>query len=73
MSVQAEPGAEERGRITMVQAVNVVINKRQQRVTYYDEALPGGITLWMMQIPGDTFLMGSPGTEVDRFVGGATA
>ncbi|MEA5464601.1 formylglycine-generating enzyme family protein [Leptothoe sp. PORK10 BA2] len=51
----------------MAQAVNVVINKRQQRVTYYDEALPGGVTLRMMQIPGDTFLMGSPETEVDRF------
>ncbi|MBT9314900.1 formylglycine-generating enzyme family protein [Leptothoe spongobia] len=50
----------------MAQAVNLVINKRQQRVTYYDEALPDGITLRMMQIPGDTFLMGSPETEVDR-------
>ncbi|EKU96833.1 hypothetical protein Lepto7375DRAFT_0748 [Leptolyngbya sp. PCC 7375] len=49
----------------MTQIANIV--RRQQRVTYYGEVLPGGVTLRMMQISGGTFMMGSPETEVDRF------
>ncbi|MEO1590466.1 MAG: formylglycine-generating enzyme family protein [Cyanobacteria bacterium J06632_22] len=51
----------------MTPSHKVTINRRKQQVTYYDEVLPGDVTLRMMQIPGGTFLMGSPKDEIDNY------
>ncbi|MDB9348819.1 bifunctional serine/threonine-protein kinase/formylglycine-generating enzyme family protein [Nodularia spumigena] len=43
-----------------------VINRQNQEVKYFVEDLGKGVTLEMMQIPGGTFMMGSPLGEAER-------
>ncbi|MBD2144873.1 bifunctional serine/threonine-protein kinase/formylglycine-generating enzyme family protein [Sphaerospermopsis sp. FACHB-1194] len=43
-----------------------IINRRNSSARYFTEDLGNGVTLEMVEIPGGTFLMGSPQTEKDR-------
>ncbi|MEB3149042.1 MAG: bifunctional serine/threonine-protein kinase/formylglycine-generating enzyme family protein [Sphaerospermopsis sp.] len=43
-----------------------IINRRNSSARYFTEDLGNGVTLEMVEIPGGTFLMGSPETEKDR-------
>ncbi|MBC5798203.1 formylglycine-generating enzyme family protein, partial [Sphaerospermopsis sp. LEGE 00249] len=43
-----------------------IINRRNSSARYFTEYLGNGVTLEMVEIPGGTFLMGSPETEKDR-------
>lgn len=44
----------------------LIINRCQQQAQYFSENLGNNITLEMVAIPGDTFLMGSPKDEPKR-------
>jgi formylglycine-generating enzyme required for sulfatase activity len=44
----------------------IVINRTHKTAQYYVEDLGNGITLDMVLIPGDSFLMGSPEDELER-------
>ena len=44
-----------------------VINRQQKQATSIIEVLEGGIELELMEIPGGSFLMGSPEDELERF------
>jgi formylglycine-generating enzyme required for sulfatase activity len=44
----------------------IVINRTQKKAQYYVEDLGNGITLDMVLIPGDSFMMGSPEDELER-------
>lgn len=44
----------------------ITINRRPGQNAYFDEMLAGKLPLRMMQIPGGSFMMGSPETELDR-------
>ncbi|NEO26300.1 MAG: formylglycine-generating enzyme family protein [Kamptonema sp. SIO4C4] len=45
----------------------VIIRKRTEQAQYYREDLGDGIGLEMVEIPGGTFLMGSPEDELERY------
>ncbi len=45
----------------------IIIRRTQKEGQYYTEKLDNSIELNMMLIPGGTFLMGSPETELQRF------
>ena len=45
----------------------LIICKRQKQAQYFTEDLGNGITMDMILIPGGTFFMGSPETELERF------
>ncbi|MEA5464241.1 formylglycine-generating enzyme family protein [Leptothoe sp. PORK10 BA2] len=50
-----------------MQALSLTINKRQGQNQYYEESLAADVRLLeMMLIPSGTFLMGSPGGELER-------
>jgi eukaryotic-like serine/threonine-protein kinase len=49
-----------------VDAQGNIINRRNLEAKQFVEDLGNGVTLEMVQIPGGTFLMGSPETEVGR-------
>jgi formylglycine-generating enzyme required for sulfatase activity len=50
-----------------VDATGTITNRRNLEAKYFVEDLGNGITLEMVQIPGGTFTMGSPATEVERY------
>ena len=52
--------------ITLDESLNVK-NERKERARCFVERLGGGITLEMVEIPGGTFLMGSPEGEAERY------
>ncbi|MFQ4134750.1 SAV_2336 N-terminal domain-related protein [Nodosilinea sp. PGN35] len=47
--------------------VNWEIQRRKHRADRYIEVLPDGVSVEMVAIPGGTFLMGSPETEIGHF------
>ncbi|MGK7954359.1 MAG: formylglycine-generating enzyme family protein [Crocosphaera sp.] len=47
-------------------AIKVVIKKEKRQARYYTEDLGDGITLDMMEIPGDEFMMGTDDAEIAR-------
>jgi formylglycine-generating enzyme required for sulfatase activity len=49
-----------------VDARGKIINRRTLQARYFEEDLGNDVTLEMVQIPGGTFLMGSPEKEVGR-------
>jgi formylglycine-generating enzyme required for sulfatase activity len=44
----------------------LTLQPEEKQVQYYIEALPGGVGLDMIQIPGGSFRMGSPEDELER-------
>jgi len=44
-----------------------IVIRSQKQAKYYTETLSESVTLDMVSIPGGTFLMGSPETEIDRY------
>ncbi|MBD1902770.1 SUMF1/EgtB/PvdO family nonheme iron enzyme [Trichocoleus sp. DQ-A3] len=52
--------------VVTVDAQGRETNRRRMQAKYFSEDLGGGVTLEMVEIPGGTFLMGSPGTEKGR-------
>ncbi len=49
-----------------VDARGTIIRRQKQEAKYFVEDLGNGVTLEMVQIPGGTFIMGSPATEAKR-------
>ncbi|MDZ7967579.1 MAG: SUMF1/EgtB/PvdO family nonheme iron enzyme [Nostoc sp. DedSLP03] len=49
-----------------VNAQGNIANRRKQEAKYFVENLGNGVTLEMVQIPGGTFMMGSPEKEAER-------
>ena len=45
----------------------VITNRRNLQAKYFTEDLGNGVTLDMLQIPGGSFMMGSPAGEKERF------
>jgi len=43
-----------------------IVKRSKQQAKYFEEDLGNGVKLQMVQIPGGTFLMGSPESEKDR-------
>ncbi|MBD1213863.1 MAG: SUMF1/EgtB/PvdO family nonheme iron enzyme [Dolichospermum circinale Clear-D4] len=43
-----------------------IVNQENHQAKYFKEDLSNGITLEMVQIPGGSFMMGSPASEQDR-------
>ncbi|MBW4561552.1 MAG: formylglycine-generating enzyme family protein [Mojavia pulchra JT2-VF2] len=52
--------------VVTVDAKGSITNRRKQEVKYFVENLGNSVTLDMMQIPGGTFMMGSPPREAKR-------
>ncbi|WP_066374986.1 MULTISPECIES: bifunctional serine/threonine-protein kinase/formylglycine-generating enzyme family protein [unclassified Anabaena] len=52
--------------VVTVNASGNITNRRKQEAKYFAEDLGKGVTLEMVQIPGGTFMMGSPESEKDR-------
>ena len=52
--------------VVTVNAQGRETNRRRKQAKYFSEDLGGGVTLEMVEIPGGTFLMGSPDTEKRR-------
>ncbi|MEH2337074.1 SUMF1/EgtB/PvdO family nonheme iron enzyme [Nostoc sp.] len=50
-----------------VNAQGNITNRRKQEAKYFVENLGNGVTLEMVQIPGGTFMMGSPEGEAERY------
>ncbi len=50
-----------------VDAKGTITNRRNLEAKYFVEDLGNGVTLEMVQIPGGTFMMGSPATEAKRY------
>ncbi|MDZ8224658.1 MULTISPECIES: SUMF1/EgtB/PvdO family nonheme iron enzyme [unclassified Nostoc] len=50
-----------------VNAQGSITNRRNEEAKYFEEDLGNGVTLEMMQIPGGTFMMGSPEEEAGRY------
>ena len=46
---------------------HIYLFRSQKQAKYYTETLSESVTLDMVSIPGGTFLMGSPETEIDRY------
>jgi formylglycine-generating enzyme required for sulfatase activity len=53
--------------VVTVDAIGKIINRRNCDAKYLVEDLGNGVTLEMVQIPGGTFMMGSPETEEGRY------
>ncbi|MEH2079441.1 MAG: formylglycine-generating enzyme family protein, partial [Nostoc sp.] len=49
-----------------VNAQGNITNRRKEEAKYFEEDLGNGVTLEMVQIPGGTFMMGSPEGEAER-------
>ncbi|MBN3927491.1 MAG: formylglycine-generating enzyme family protein [Nostoc sp. NMS4] len=49
-----------------VDAQGNITNRRKKEAKYFEEDLGNGVTLEMVQIPGGTFIMGSPEGEAQR-------
>jgi formylglycine-generating enzyme required for sulfatase activity len=44
-----------------------ITNRRKESAKYFTEDLGNGVTLEMVEIPGGTFIMGSPENEAERY------
>ena len=51
--------------VVTVNAQGNITNRRSEEAKYFEEDLGNGVTLGMMQIPGGTFMMGSPEGEAN--------
>ncbi|MEH2350157.1 MAG: SUMF1/EgtB/PvdO family nonheme iron enzyme [Nostoc sp.] len=52
--------------VVTVNAQGNITNRRNEKAKYFEEDLRNGVTLEMVQIPGGTFMMGSPEGEAER-------
>ncbi|MBE9234721.1 SUMF1/EgtB/PvdO family nonheme iron enzyme [Anabaena aphanizomenioides LEGE 00250] len=52
--------------VVTTDASGKIINKRKSSARYFTEDLGNNVTLEMVEIPGGTFMMGSPETEAKR-------
>ena len=52
--------------VVTVNAKGNITNRRNEEAKYFEENLGNGVTLEMVQIPGGTFMMGSPEGEAER-------
>ncbi|QFS46778.1 SUMF1/EgtB/PvdO family nonheme iron enzyme [Nostoc sphaeroides] len=52
--------------VVTVNAKGDITNRRNEEAKYFAEDLGNGVTLEMVQIPGGTFMMGSPEGEAER-------
>ncbi|NEQ51816.1 MAG: formylglycine-generating enzyme family protein [Leptolyngbya sp. SIO3F4] len=52
--------------VTQSRESRIIINRVKAHRPCFDEPLGDGLTLRMMQIPGDSFTMGSPDDELER-------
>ncbi|WP_373530534.1 SUMF1/EgtB/PvdO family nonheme iron enzyme [Nostoc sp.] len=52
--------------VVTVNAKGNITNRRNEEAKYFAEDLGNGVTLEMVQIPGGTFMMGSPEGEAER-------
>ncbi|MBE9219135.1 bifunctional serine/threonine-protein kinase/formylglycine-generating enzyme family protein [Dolichospermum flos-aquae] len=53
--------------VVSTNATGNIINRRNESAKYFTEDLGNGVTLEMVEIPGGTFIMGSPGNEAERY------
>ncbi|MEH2352310.1 SUMF1/EgtB/PvdO family nonheme iron enzyme [Nostoc sp.] len=53
--------------VVTVDATGKITNRNNREAKYFVEDLGNGVTLEMVQIPGGTFMMGSPEGEVERY------
>ncbi|MBD2442445.1 SUMF1/EgtB/PvdO family nonheme iron enzyme [Dolichospermum sp. FACHB-1091] len=53
--------------VVSTNATGNIINRRNESATYFTEDLGNGVTLEMVEIPGGTFIMGSPENEAERY------
>ncbi|MBD2276951.1 bifunctional serine/threonine-protein kinase/formylglycine-generating enzyme family protein [Aphanizomenon flos-aquae] len=52
--------------VVSTNATGNIINRRNESAKYFTEDLGNGVTLEMVEIPGGTFIMGSPENEAGR-------
>ncbi|WP_051424284.1 bifunctional serine/threonine-protein kinase/formylglycine-generating enzyme family protein [Aphanizomenon flos-aquae] len=52
--------------VVSTNATGNIINRRNESAKYFTEDLGNGVTLEMVEIPGGTFMMGSPKSEAKR-------
>ncbi|MBS3030024.1 MAG: SUMF1/EgtB/PvdO family nonheme iron enzyme [Dolichospermum sp. DET50] len=52
--------------VVSTNATGNIINRRNESAKYFTEDLGSGVTLEMVEIPGGTFIMGSPENEAGR-------
>ena len=52
--------------VVSTNATGNIINRRNESAKYFTEDLGNGVTLEMVEIPGGTFIMGSPANEAGR-------
>ncbi|MFN7501089.1 MAG: SUMF1/EgtB/PvdO family nonheme iron enzyme [Dolichospermum sp.] len=52
--------------VVSTNATGNIINRRNESAKYFTEDLGNGVTLEMVEIPGGTFIMGSPENEAER-------
>jgi len=52
--------------VVSTNATGNIINRRNESAKYFTEDLGNGVTLEMVEIPGGTFIMGSPANEAER-------
>ncbi|MBO1058938.1 MAG: SUMF1/EgtB/PvdO family nonheme iron enzyme [Dolichospermum sp. JUN01] len=53
--------------VVSTNATGNIINRRNESAKYFAEDLGNGVTLEMVEIPGGTFIMGSPESEAGRY------
>ncbi|GCL40902.1 bifunctional serine/threonine-protein kinase/formylglycine-generating enzyme family protein [Dolichospermum planctonicum] len=53
--------------VVSTDATGNIINRRNESAKYFTEDLGNGVTLEMVEIPGGTFIMGSPENEAGRY------